>query len=114
MPVDEVFQVIRSNVNMYHIFIEHSILKNYNIMDLLNICMRAAYFLFENKYYQQKEGVECGYGKPVSPVVSNIFMNTEKADADQPSDSDTFVVCKYGPQRLQEFIHCISSLRPTI
>jgi hypothetical protein len=66
VPVDEVFQVIRSLLSMGHIFVEHSILQVDDIMELLNVFMRT-YFLFENKYYQQKGGV--AMGSSLSPVV---------------------------------------------
>jgi hypothetical protein len=41
-------------------------------MDLLDICLTTTYFQFEDKFYQQKEGMEVG--NSLSPVVSNIFM----------------------------------------
>jgi hypothetical protein len=38
----------------------------------LDICLTTTYFQFENKFYQQKEGMPIG--NSLSPVASDIFM----------------------------------------
>jgi hypothetical protein len=41
-------------------------------MELLDICLNSAYFQFEVKLYQQKEGTTIGHS--LSLVFSNTFM----------------------------------------
>jgi hypothetical protein len=41
-------------------------------MKLLDICLTTTYFQFEDKLYQEKEGL--AMRNSVSPVVSNIIM----------------------------------------
>jgi hypothetical protein len=43
-----------------------------NILELLDICLTTTHFQFEDRFYQQKEGM--AMGNSLSPVVSNIFM----------------------------------------
>jgi hypothetical protein len=42
-------------------------------MELLDIYVTTIYFQFEDKFYQQKEGM--AMGNSLFPVVSNIFMD---------------------------------------
>jgi hypothetical protein len=51
---------------------ERSPLQVEDVMELLAICLTTTYFQFEDKLYQQKEGMEMG--NSLSPVVSDIFM----------------------------------------
>jgi hypothetical protein len=43
-------------------------------MEILEVCMRTTYFQVDDKFYEQKERV--AMGGSVSPVVSNIFVET--------------------------------------
>jgi hypothetical protein len=40
-------------------------------MDLLDICVTATYFQFEDKFYHQKEGM--AMGNSLFPVASNVI-----------------------------------------
>jgi hypothetical protein len=42
------------------------------IMELLEICLRTAYFQVDDKFFQQKDGTFMG--SSLSPIVSNNFM----------------------------------------
>ena len=42
------------------------------IADLLEMCLKSAYFSFGGNFYEQKEGV--AMGSPVSAVVANPYM----------------------------------------
>jgi hypothetical protein len=80
------------------------------------------YFQSEDKFYQQKEGMAMANSQ--SLVVSNIFMeNSEETTLDTADHkhakwiryiADTFVVWSHGPARLQQFLHQLNSVRPTI
>ncbi|XP_072041346.1 uncharacterized protein [Amphiura filiformis] len=43
-----------------------------DIINLLNFCLSTTYFVFREKYYQQKDG--CAMGSPCSPLVANAYM----------------------------------------
>jgi hypothetical protein len=57
-------------------FPERSPLQAEDVMELLNICsmylLCTTYFQFEDKFYQQKEGMVMG--NSLSLMVSNIFI----------------------------------------
>ena len=41
-------------------------------MELLGFCLHNTYFSFQNKFYEQIEGV--AMGSSVSPTVANLYM----------------------------------------
>ena len=45
---------------------------NYNFRNLLNIATKETFFMFNNKYYKQVDGV--AMGSPLGPALANIFM----------------------------------------
>jgi hypothetical protein len=102
-------------------FLEHSPLKVDDAIELLEVCMKTTYFQFEDKFYQQKDGI--AMSSSLFPVVSNIFKEqfeklTETADL-KPAVwlryvDDTFVVWPHGPRSLQEFLCHLNSAKPTI
>jgi hypothetical protein len=102
-------------------FPECSPLQFENVMELLDICLTTRYFQFENKLCQQKEGM--AMGNLLSPVVSNIFMEHFEEMALDTADYkpakwlryvNTFMVWPHGTARLQQFLHHLNSIRPTI
>jgi hypothetical protein len=114
VPVEEVLQVIRKRLSTNHSFPERSTLQVEDVMELLDICLTATYFQFEDKFYQQKEGME------LSPMVSNIFMEYSEEIALGTADhkpakwlryvDETFVVWSNGPAKLQRFLHHLNSV----
>jgi hypothetical protein len=102
--------------------LDRSPLKIDDVMELLEVCMETTYFQFEDKFYQQKDGM--AMGSSLSPVVSNIFMEHFEKLAIDTTDlkpaiwlryvDDKLVVWPHGSTRLQEFLHHLNSLRPTI
>jgi hypothetical protein len=121
VPVEEVLQVIRNRLITDPSFPECSQLQAEDVMELLGICLTTTYLQFEDKFYQQKEGM--AMGNSLSLVVSNIVMNTEETVFDTADDKpakwlsyvgDTVVVWLHGPATLQQFIHHLNRLRPTI
>jgi hypothetical protein len=91
-------------------------------MELLNISLRSVYFQLEDKFCQENEGM--AKGNSLSPVVSSIFIEHFEEIALDAADhrpakwlryiDSTFVVWPRGPARLQQFLHHLNSLRPTI
>jgi hypothetical protein len=100
----------------------YSPLKVDGVMGLLEVCMKTTYFQFADIFHQQKDGM--AMYSSLSPVVSNIFMEHFEKVAIDTTDlipaiwlryvDDTFVVWPHGPTRLQEFLHRLNSLRPSV
>ena len=47
-------------------------LKTEDVIQLLDFCLSTTYFVFLEKFYQQKDG--CAMGSPCSPLVANAYM----------------------------------------
>jgi hypothetical protein len=58
--MEEVLQVIRNRLSTDPSFPERSSLQVEGIMDLLDICLTTTHFQFEDKSYEQKEGMAMG------------------------------------------------------
>ena len=43
-----------------------------HIMDLLEFCLRSTYFTYGGKVYEKVEGA--AMGSPISPIVTNLYM----------------------------------------
>ena len=51
---------------------DRTVLSVQDIIELLGFCLHNTYFSFQNKFYEQVEGV--AMGSPVSPIVANLYM----------------------------------------
>jgi hypothetical protein len=122
VPVDEALQLIGNKLHNDDTLEERSVLQVEAIMELPEVCLRTTYFQVDDKFFQQKDGV--AMESSLSPIVSNIFMeHFEKLalDSAQHKSSlwlryvhDKFVVWPHVPERLQEFLSHLNSLRPSI
>jgi hypothetical protein len=75
---------------------------------------------FEDKFFQQKEGMATG--NSISQVVINIFMEYSEEITLDTADhkpakwlryvNDIFMVWRNGPAKLQRFLHHLNSVRP--
>ena len=52
---------------------ERTILTAERIVEMLELCLRSAYFSYQGVFYEQKEGA--AMGSPVSAVVANYTWN---------------------------------------
>ena len=50
-----------------------------HIINLLEFCLNSTSFVFQGQYYQQMEGA--GMGSPLSPIVTNMFMEQFEKEA---------------------------------
>ena len=51
----------------------------HEIISLLEFCLKNTYFVFQGRYYEQREGVATG--SPVSPIVASLNMEEFEAKA---------------------------------
>jgi hypothetical protein len=86
VPVEEVLEVMRNRLSTVPSLSERSPLQVGNVMELLDICVTITHFQFEDNFYQQKEGMAMG----------------------------NYLWWPHGPAKLQQFLHHINSIRPTI
>jgi hypothetical protein len=122
VQVDEALQVIRKDLRNDDTLAERSVLQAEATMELLEVCMNTVYFLVDDKFFQQKNGVVMG--SSLSPIVGNIYMeHFEKLALDCAQHKpflwprhvdDAFVVWPHGPDRLHNFLNHLNSLRPSI
>ncbi len=93
-----------------------------SIKRLLYLCLTSTYFMWNNRFYQQKEGG--AMGNPLSPVVANIYMEHFEALAIvsarfKPATwlryvDDTSVIWNEGRDKLQDFLEHLNTIRPSI
>jgi hypothetical protein len=122
VPIDEALQVIQNKLSLVETLPNRSSLQIEDVIQLLEVCVRATYFQVEDRYYQQKSSM--AMGSSLCPVISNMFMeHFEQLALDPVSHKpamwlryvdDTFVVWPHGTEKLQEFLSHINSLRSNI
>jgi hypothetical protein len=122
VPVDEALQVIRNKLHNNNTLAERSVLQVGSIMELLEVCLKTAYFQVYDKFFQQTDGM--AMGSSLSPIVSNICMELFEElalDSAQYKPSlwlryidDIFMVLPHGSEQLQNFLDQLNSLRPSI
>ena len=77
VPVHPALDIIRELLEQDTTLWDRTTLSVQNIIELLGFCLHNTYFSFQNKIYEQVEGV--AMGSPVSPIVANLYMeNFEK------------------------------------
>ena len=95
----------------------------HNFCNLLNIATKETFFMFNNKYYKQVDGV--AMGSPLGPALANIFMCSFESKwlRDCPNDfkpvfyrryiDDIFVLFS-SPDHADKFREYLSSKHPNI
>ena len=64
---------------------DRTVLSVHNITELLGFCLHNTYFSFQNKFYEQVEGVPMG--SPVSPIVANLYMESFERKAPRSANN---------------------------
>ena len=72
VPIDPALNIIKDLLEKDEQLNNRTVLSVENIMELLGFCLNNIYFSFQNKFYEQVEGVAMGL--PVSPIVANLYM----------------------------------------
>ena len=120
VPIDPALTIIRYLLEKDEKLNDRTVLSVQNIIELLGFCLHNTYFSFQNKFYEQIEGV--AMGSPVSQIVANLFMEDfeRKAltSAIHPPGAwyrfvdDTWVIQKQAHK--QAFLDHINSIDPAI
>ena len=74
VPIDPALNVIKDLLEKDEKLNNRTVLSVQDIIELLGFCLHNTYFSFQNKFYEQVEGVPKGL--PVSPVVAYLFMES--------------------------------------
>ena len=87
VPIDPSLNIIKDLLENDEKLNDRTVLSVQNIMELLGFCLHNTYFSFQNKFYEQVEGV--AMGSPVSAIVANLYMEyfegkALKSDANPP------------------------------
>lgn len=93
-----------------------------DIANLFKHYLTTTYFSYDNKIYEQLDGV--AMGSPFSPVVVGFFMEQFEQQAISTANykpkiwyryvDDTFVVWSHGREKLEEFLQHINSIHENI
>jgi hypothetical protein len=70
--ISKVLKVIRNKLHNKDTLEEGPVLQIEAIMELLEVCLRTAYFQVDDKYFQQKYDVTMG--SCLSPIVCNMYV----------------------------------------
>ena len=74
VPIDTALNVIKDLLIKDVKLNDRTVSSVQNIIELLWFCLHNTYFSFQNKFYEQVEGVPMG--SPVSPIVANLYMES--------------------------------------
>ena len=72
VPIDPALNVIKDLLEKGEKLNDRTVLYVQNIIELLGFCLHNTYFSFQNKFYEQVEGVPMG--SHISPIVANLYM----------------------------------------
>ena len=72
VPIDPALNIIKDLLEKDEKLKDRTVLSVQNKTELLGFCLHNIYFSFQNKFYEQVEGV--AKGSPISPIVANLYM----------------------------------------
>ena len=85
VPIDPALNIIKDLLEKHDTLWDRSVLSVQNITELLGFCLHNTDFTFQNKFYEQVEGIAMGY--PVCPIVANMYMEHFKREALQSAST---------------------------
>ncbi|GJQ72658.1 hypothetical protein Trydic_g1320 [Trypoxylus dichotomus] len=99
------------------------IIKNkQKVEDLIEHCLKNIYFTYNGHKYRQTEGAPMG--SPVSHIIANIIMEDIETMVLNTSKyrpklwlsyvDDTFIICTYSEDKLQDLLLHLNSIHPKI
>ena len=122
VPIAEALEVIGRRLEEQETEDRRTTLTVDSIKQLLHLCLTSTYFMWNGRFYEQKEGA--AMGNPLSPVVANIYMEHFETLAIESAKfkpatwlryvDDTFVIWNEGQDKLHSFLEHLNSMRPSI
>ena len=122
VPVDEALQVISSLLTNDDTLDERTSIPATDICCLMELCLRATYFQFEEMFFEQIVGA--AMGSPLSPIVANIYMERFEREMLESAPEkptmwiryvdDTFVLWPHGDEKLEQFHQHLNNQHPQI
>ena len=121
IPIDEAVRVIFEKMNENEDLVsDRTSLTTDRIADLLELCLRSTYFMYQGEFFEQQDGV--AMGSPVSATVANLYMEyfedlalstaAEKPRLWKRYVDDTCCIVKKGTE--EGLLQHLNSIRPTI
>ena len=120
VPVQSAIQIVNNRLQQDNTLPQRTAMSIPQITSLLEFCLTQTYFLFQGKYYKQKQGA--AMGSPISPIIANIFMEEFEVKALQSFPNppsiwlrfvdDTFVINK--AEYSQDLLQHINNQDPHI
>ena len=121
IPLDETIDICVNN--LYNDNENPPNIPKHDFRNLLNIATKESFFMFNNKYYKQLDGVAMGF--PLGPALANIFMCSfeRKWLRDCPNDFKPVFYRRYvddifalfsSPDHADKFKEYLSSKHPNI
>ncbi len=118
VPDEEALDIVKDRLEADHSIHDRTNLSITSLIDILNMCLKSTYFLYNNKFYQQSQGA--AMGSPLSPIFANIFMEFLEDIALQTANikpslwlryvDDTFTLWPHNRQSLNMFLEHLNSL----
>ena len=120
VPIDPALKIIKDLLLKDPTLKDRTVIGVDDIILLLEFCLKNTYFSFQGQFFEQVEGV--AMGSPVSPIVTNLYMEylEQKALSTAPHPprfwckyvDDTFIIHKEVNKR--GFLQHINSVDPAI
>ena len=120
VPVDQSLDVIFDKLSQDPTLPTRTSMTAAQVRDLLAICLKTTYFLYDGAIYAQVEGA--AMGSPVSPIVANLFMEWFEESAIQTFQYEITIWRRYVDDTmvalcdslLEDFTAHINSIHPAI
>ena len=120
VPIVPALNIIKDLLEKDEKLNDRTVLSVQDIIELLGFCLHNTYFSFQNKFYEQVEGV--AMGSPVGLIVANLYMEYLEGKALRSSVNapwvwfrfvdDTWVIQQQAHK--QVFLNHINSIDPAI
>ena len=122
VPIEDACIILKSRLDEDDSLVDRTALSAQDIVSLTRLCVSNAYFLWDGKFYKQREGA--AMGSPLSPILANLYMEwfEEQAISSAPYKpklwvryvDDTFVVWQHNREQLTEFLNHLNSVAQPI
>ncbi|MGL4491660.1 MAG: reverse transcriptase domain-containing protein [Tannerellaceae bacterium] len=120
VPKEKATELTRASLQEDNTLKDRTTLSADDIVKGVTVCLNSAYFVYNNRLFNQMEGL--AMGSPLSPVLANIYMEDFETKVMMHPEiaprmwiryvDDTFVIIKR--ERLDRFNNFINSIDPNI